>query len=275
MVDTDSPFSDEEERLVLRHSLTRLQINWRRWKKSTLKSLFPQEYPEDSETCFVTSGNSFFEADTIMRARAVGAKPPIETRDNGNLLIWAKPEPGHDYVIGADVAEGLAEGDYCAAYVLDKATGADVAALHGRWAPHVYAGKLEALAASYNQALIGVERNNHGHAVLTTLMNNGSGNSRIYKHRDYDQHGQEQLKPGWPTTSKTKPIMLSNLAKVLEDAPENFRDSAMLGECLTYTYHEDGSVGAQSGCHDDRVMAKAIALEVWKHSPTPGIRRLW
>jgi hypothetical protein len=274
MVDTGRELSEDETRLMERAGLDREQINWRRWKRSTLKALFFQEYPEDSETCFITSGNSFFETDIVLRAKTVGGRPPIETKDNGNLLVWEQPQPGQDYVIGADVAEGLSDGDYCSAYVLKQSTGEDVAAIHGRWSPHVYAGKLETLAATYNQALVGVERNNHGHAVLTTLINNGTGNCRIYKHRDYDQHGQEQLKPGWPTTSKTKPIMLSGLAKALEDAPENFRDNAMLGECLTFTYHDDGSVGAQSGCYDDRVMARAIALEIWKHPARPGFRRL-
>lgn len=56
-----TPYTDEEKELVSKHNLSPEQINWRRYKISELGDLFPQEYPEDPETCFLTSGRGVFQ----------------------------------------------------------------------------------------------------------------------------------------------------------------------------------------------------------------------
>jgi len=53
-------YSKEERKLADAHDLDAAQILWRREKKRELKDLFPQEYPEDPLTCFLTSGKSYF-----------------------------------------------------------------------------------------------------------------------------------------------------------------------------------------------------------------------
>ena len=50
----------EEIELIKKHKLSLEQIAWRRFKKRELKRLFPQEYPESIETCFLVSGVSYF-----------------------------------------------------------------------------------------------------------------------------------------------------------------------------------------------------------------------
>lgn len=263
-VDPYSPYEEDEQKLVDLYKLDRQQINWRRWKKATVKDKFEQEYPEDDESCFLTSGRTYFDKATVKRARLVGETAPIETRDSGDLKIWKKPVLGQQYLIGADVAEGLAHGDYSVASVLDQ-RGDEVATLHGHWNPHTFAEKLKALSLEHNHAQIVVERNNHGHAVLVTLINELAYGNRVYHHQDYDQKGQVVKKPGWITSSKTRPIMLDTLHKLLEDGPELFHNAAFFGELNTFVYHDDGKIEAIDGCHDDLVMARAIATEVWKH----------
>jgi hypothetical protein len=51
---------DEEKYIMQQHNLSVEQIKWRRKKKATLKRLFVQEYPEDPESCFLVSGESYF-----------------------------------------------------------------------------------------------------------------------------------------------------------------------------------------------------------------------
>jgi hypothetical protein len=267
-VDPFSTYEEDEQRLVDRYNLDRQQLNWRRWKRSVVKELFEQEYPEDDETCFLTSGRTYFDKEAVKRAKLVGEYAPVETRDSGDLLIWKRPLPGQTYLIGADVAEGLADGDYDAVIVLDE-TGDEVATLRGHWNPHIFAQKLKDLSEEYNEALVVVERNNHGHAVLTTLIYELAYKHRVYHHQDYDQRGKLVKKPGWITSSKTKPIMLSTLQQVLESGPELFHNAAFFGECSTFVYHDDGSIGSINGCHDDLVMARAIGQEALK-SHRPG-----
>lgn len=53
-------YTDEEQSLVNQHNLQPEQIKWRRYKIRELGHLFPQEYPEDIATCFLTSGGGVF-----------------------------------------------------------------------------------------------------------------------------------------------------------------------------------------------------------------------
>lgn len=268
-VDIAQPFDDEEADLAEKYNLDVNQIYWRRWKKATLKRQFDQEYPENDITCFLTSGNLFFDLEVLQRAQKVGEKEPVETSDNDRLKIWEYPDPEKTYIIGADVAEGIAAGDYSAAYVIDGVTGEDVAALHGHWNTHDYAAKLAELGEQYNYALIAPERNNHGHAVLSSLIYE-LGYSNVYQHKDYDAKGNASEKPGFPTNLKTKPIMLGTISRLLESIPEAFKDKGFFGECYRFVQHDNGSIGAQTGSHDDRVIAKAIALEIWSNHRALG-----
>lgn len=98
-------------------------------------------------------------------------------------------------------------------------------------------------------ALLVVERNNHGHGVLAHLGSQSYPN--IYS------DGKQQ---GWLTTAASRPTMIENFAAVLSANPELFRSIALLNECRTFVRHKDGTSGAAQGAHDDRVMAMAIAL---------------
>jgi hypothetical protein len=104
------------------------------------------------------------------------------------------------------------------------------------------------LAKSYNQALLVVERNNHGYGVLAYLRSAGYPNV-------YREGGQD----GWLTSAVTRPVMIENLAAMLATASQLFRSPRLLNECRTFVRYTDGSSGAVSGTHDDCVMAMAIA----------------
>ena len=56
----DITYTDEEKELAAKHGLDKAQVAWRREKIKELGRLFPQEYPEDVISCFLTSGNSYF-----------------------------------------------------------------------------------------------------------------------------------------------------------------------------------------------------------------------
>jgi len=100
-------------------------------------------------------------------------------------------------VIGADVGEGLAHGDASAACVLDLKTGEQVAELHGRIPPDRFARVLDALGRYYHRALLGVERNNHGHSTLNTLSHTCQY-PNLYHHTRYDQARLQSSVLGWP-----------------------------------------------------------------------------
>jgi hypothetical protein len=58
----------------------------------------------------------------------------------------------------------------------------------------------------------------------------------------------------------SRPSVIGRLGAALVEEPELFQSGWLLGECRSFVRLPNGNTGAQSGTHDDRVMAMAIAL---------------
>ena len=244
------PFTEQEEELVRRAGLTDSQIAWRRIKRAQLHGLAVQEYAEDPVSCFRASGECVFDQQAIERALEMCTEP-TEQKDNQRLSIWLPPRDTKEYIIGVDAAGGGSEGDYSCAAVIERQTGLQCAELHGHFPPGELARKLIELGTLYNEALLAVERNNHGYGVLAHLHTERY--ARIFQDRDQD---------GWLTSSVTRPVMIEGLAAMLELSPGMFRSSRLLNECRTFIRRADGRSAAASGAHDDCVMAMSIAQAV-------------
>jgi len=240
--------TEEERDLMMRFGLDEGQIVWRRRNRAQLRGLAAQEYAEDAVTCFRASGECMFEMEAIEQALA-GAFEPIEARENGRMAMWLPPQAGKQYIMGVDPAGGGSDGDYSCAQVIERRTGIQCAELHGHFPPRELAVKLIELARRYDDALLVVERNNHGYGVLAHLRAENAANV-------YQEGGQD----GWLTSAVSRPAMLENLAAVLATEPGLFRSARLLNECRTFVRQSDGSSGASAGAHDDCVMAMAIAL---------------
>jgi hypothetical protein len=188
--------------------------------------------------------------------------------EKGELRVWSLPETGKKYVIGADVAEGLAHGDYSSADVLELPEGNQVAQWHGHIPPDKYALVLKTLGLMYNKALIGVEANNHGLTTNVLLRDSNYPNLYVQRAIDDGYSGErEQSRIGWLTTSKSKPYIIDLLDTELRDGTHGIACAETAAELQTYVIHENGSYGAQQGCYDDRVMSLAIAKEMMRQSP--------
>jgi hypothetical protein len=241
--------SAEERGLMKHHGLTLEQVGYRRQIRANFRGLTAQEYAEDEESCFLASGEPVFEL-TAVEARIGDVAEPAARRHNGELEMWLPAVPGKTYLVAVDPAGGGSGGDYSAAQVIEMESGLQCAEFSGHVGGLELARLMSALAAEYNQAWLVVERNNHGSGVLAYLSA-PCGYERIYS-----QGGQ----PGWLTTSMSRPAALGRLGAALVDAPERFQSRRLLAECRSFVRLPNGGTGAQSGTHDDRVMAMAIAL---------------
>ncbi|HEV2036901.1 MAG TPA: hypothetical protein VGU71_22345 [Candidatus Dormibacteraeota bacterium] len=258
------PFRDDELALVEHHNLDHQQIAWRRSKQKELRDKFPQEYPEDAITCFLISGRPYFSL-LGLTAQEANLREPIRT-DGRGLDVWAEYIAGHRYVIGADVAEGLEGGDFDVAQVIDVTTGEQVARLRGIWPVDHFGRLLAELGKSYGSAQIAPERNNHGHAVLNTLLH-VVAYPNLYRHFEYDPLMQtdQKYRWGWPTTTTTKPVMGSDLdAALIDSGGIKIRDRVTLAELRTTHWDGKGGFSAIGGCHDDCMMSLAIAWQLRK-----------
>jgi hypothetical protein len=244
--------SEEECALVARQGLSAEQIGFRRTLESRFGGLRLQEFAEDAETCFRAAGSCFFEVEAIER-RMAALDEAVESRRGGALQVWYRAKAGREYLVAVDSAGGGEDGDFAAVQVVDVATGLQCAELQERLRPSELARVAVALAKEYNRAMIAVERNNHGAAVLA-YIETSEQYGRVWR-----AAGGEA---GWLTTTTSKPEMVARLGSLLREQPEMFMSRRLLGECRTFVSGERGRTGAASGSHDDLVMAMGVAQAV-------------
>ncbi len=226
------------------------QISYRRRLQKQFGRMMKQEYPEHADECFLASGQCVFDMEAVDR-RLAELGDPIERRWNGTLEVWYPAVAGKQYVVAVDPSGGGSDGDYCAMQVVERATGLQCAELHARLGLHEIAQKCVVLAKEYNDALLVVERNNHGHAVLAYLRGEFRyGNLFV-------SGGQE----GWLTSSLTRPVMLEGLMRVVVEHPEVWNSRRLLRECRTFVRDKAGRMEAGAGEHDDLLMAMGMALQ--------------
>jgi hypothetical protein len=253
---------------VLRESegVTWEQLHWYYNKGKTQKHKLAQEYPCTPEEAFLHSGRAYFDVELLQNALIETQKIiPILTRIRDGLVIFENPIPKEKYVIGADVAEGLAEGDYSHGSVIKLSTMEQVAFMHGHYEPDIFGKHLVRLARFYNTAFLGVERNNHGHSVLNTVYNY-EGYTNIYTEVDQTIKTEKPtLKKGWFTSEKTKYIMLDELDEALRNGYIIIKDPEFYKEALSVLVDDAGKANITG---KDRVAANAIAYQMRKYYRT-------
>lgn len=267
-----------EYELMTKHDLTLEQMNWRRYTVANKcqgdEMLFMQEYPSTPEEAFISTGRPKFSIKSLKKYQTINKKPRrgylspdpngqiVFTPDeNGYISIWKEPEPDNFYCIGADVAEGLVDGDYSCGVVGDPSTFDIVAMWHGHIDPDLFGVELIKLAKYYNDAYLGVENNNHGLTTLSTIKKNEYWN--LFFSKSYDRISDTMTqKLGWTTSARTKPFMIDKLAEFVREMYLGVYSDLIVSEMFTYVIEDNGKTNAQSGCYDDTVMATAILLQL-------------
>ena len=291
------------EPFVIEHlgrPLTDEQMQWYLETYSVNGEDTKQEFPSTPQEAFLTSGRRVFNAIHCMQAESRCEKPLLiyevcpetgkltDVRDDvdfekvgdelisglmGYLLIWELPEDGEDYALGADVAEGLEHGDRSSLDVLN-AKGQQVAHWFGHLDTDEFAKVIAHIGEMYNFAYVGPERNNHGHAVITTLREIYP-TRRIYteEYLDKEDDREEKDRLGWLTTKASKPIIIGGLKEDLRHEVDGIRWIGTITEMNTYVYDAKGSTNAMDGSFDDQVMSYALAREMVARMPRTPRKR--
>jgi hypothetical protein len=272
-----------ETDLQQRFKLTPQQLAWRRWKYSqqTDKTKFAQEYPATAEEAFISSGRHVFNVSNLkdMLAACENAlwlgdveetQKGVAWKDSeeGAVEIWEKPKRGHSYLIASDVAEGVPNGCFSVAVVMDcDALSARVVAQQRmRINPGLWGRELVRLARYYNNALLVPERNNHGHATIFSIQEEGYDvvpTKEIFGGND-DGYG-------FPTNQRTKELMVSALASAIEDGAYRETSRVAVIEMMRIVRKASGSIEAESG-YSDCMIARAIAIFCLKFFQFSGQR---
>jgi len=263
----------EEFALKTTFNLTHEQLKWRRtiietnWKAESIdrrKELFKQEYPATPNEAFLASGEPVFDSLILYRRYEEEDKAKnlykkyyvIDYSDfykfelgkenglYGDIDIYQMPMKKFEYVAAIDVAEGVEGGDYSVMNIFNIRTGEQVLHYSCNIDVDLFGDKVNKILRLYNSPLCVIERNNHGHALITILSNQHKyGNLYVFK---------QDEKIGLPTTMVTRTIAINYLKELIRDEYFVIHSLKSIKELLTFINFK-GKSQAQSNCHDDEV----------------------
>lgn len=243
-----------------------------------------EQYPLNAAEAFLGTSGCWFNTDALawyaenlrepqFRFNFVtdpsGAKASISQRRDGWIAVWDKPDKQKDYAVYADVATGRGL-DFTCAYVIDLSDMNICAEMHGKIDPDLTAEQLHFLGRWYGTARIAVEMGGgFGEAVVIPLRDGKRGRRpypKLYRHVQDDRPDYKQnITYGFPVTSKTRPLLVSGLELAIREKTIPHIPMKAILECKTFVRHDVmPSPRAADGTHDDRVMALAGALEMYR-----------
>lgn len=221
-------------------------------------------------------GKTFFNAEKISK-RLTQIKEPIKrgsfiydydglkitnikfvASEDGFIDIFENPKTNYPYVVSGDTAgEGS---DYFIGQVLDNTTGKQVAKLRKQFDADEYTRQMYCLGKHYNNALLGIEAN-FDTFPIRKLIELGY-DKQFVREKEDTYTGKHEKAFGFRTDRVTRPLILSMLQSIVNDNIELINDKETLEEMLVFVRNEKGRPEAQEGCHDDLVMALAIAYYI-------------
>lgn len=257
--DEDFVWTDDEKALWKRVDreyniqLTVGNIKWRRYKIWDKGDFFFQEYPEDDESCFLQSGRAVFKkisTDSMLKIPMDDVRKMTEADRLRLLGNKEKKVRKKTLYAGLDPAEGVEGGDSHSFAVIEgnspyvKENGAAVIYEYTSNEPiDVFMGKVADICETFD-IILGIEHQGVGVAM---------GN----KAKELDVFFIE-----WNTTGTSRPIMVTDLEEAYrkETLVESYAEAE--GEARDMIYNKSNRPEHPSGKHDDRVFARAIALQM-------------
>ena len=196
-------------------------------------------------------------------------RDPLFVKDDGFTRIYREPIIGRNYVAGGDVSDGSYT--YSALTVLDTHTSEIVATIHCKIRADKFAQLAAELGKYYNNALLGLERNQPGYAANQVLKDLKYPN--IY-YMDKDKAGWWTA-GGKSATANSRGFILNELKQAIMDRTPVIYNKEILFELRSFLQSIDEEPRAARGAYDDFVMALAITWQLKKHLQAPARMRYY
>ena len=301
IIKEDPKFDSEELAFQAAHGLTDGQLLWARNVRldqcNGSWATFHQEYPATPELAFISTGLNVFDLSVIspqmkraeqerplivgnVRSKSITVPSPEIVSDAfGPLSIWEHPTKDAEYVIGADCSEGIGAA-YSEAVVLKKQPPQQVAHYRSNTVkPTDFGVVLWLLGAYYKFALLGVERNAVGQAVLAVLEHGHGDRARYPYMRRYpnlyyelivdEKVVREGKRIGYSTSSKTRQSAIVRLSEAIAHDDILLRSIPLLEQLAGFIWDPERQKYVQVAKDkvselrvDDGVFALAIAWEM-------------
>lgn len=211
------------------------------WYKTMASALGPKRTAQEIDGDFLSSGNTVFDLSDIKAIEdTLPDYQPIKKRMNGKLLIFDEPKDRR-YILGADCSTGRSD-DY-SAFTLGDEFGEEAVVFKGRIPLNKYTRLIGDVGETYNYALLAPETNDIGLTVTTALQDEGYPNlyySKKLLKKKRTAYPEEELIPGWLTTSKNRSLIIEGLEKDIREEEIIVKDPFFVNEAYTFIYDSTG-----------------------------------
>lgn len=292
-------FSPREKRGQSLFGWTLEQIAWRRSQIENEcandENMFDQDFPEDDQSCFLSSGRPRFSIEGVTRLEVLakaehdlGQIGVIEQASNGTGVTWI-PRRDEGWVwMSEDRREGCSYIGFIDPCTGEQSKGAKnpdahaagiiragytdqhgelhlpelVAAIHVpngcRWDDSLIAERLTWLADYYGGCMIVPETGN-GLGVLVKLREFGA---TVYQRHKFDHTNPGKRVPvfGWETNNQTRDIWVNAVADGIREQSFICRYLPAVKQMKTFVIDDRGKAQAKSGEHDDWVTGIGLGL---------------
>ena len=240
-----------------------------KWKEWVLKNecngdinYFEQEY----ECRFLGSSNSPFPQETFDRLNRC-IRLPLETLDNGALMIWKYPENNRVYSIGCDVSEGVGS-DYSVIEVFDLTDLENIeqcACYSSNTINTVdFLKKILEIADMYGNPVLSIERNSCGADICNRIALDYNYPHLVNWGSTTKGRGAGGFRWGIINSTNTRHPAILNLKHWVSDTDNvQIYDERFVQELRNFEVNKSTHKWeAAAGFHDDLIMATVWCLNV-------------
>lgn len=281
-------FTDEEKEWVERYGVNGHQIAWLRYEQDVScqgrDDRRRRDFPASAADSFSAVGDVAWDMPTLLKCykrQAPEATGKLTDRgftpySGGPLLIWEHPMEGSIYVIGADPAGGLSDGDLCAAEVwrVGRKPGewpVQVAEWSGHEDPVTFAHTLTMLGTYYRRGLLACETNGVGRGCQAALQKTFRY-PRLHRWIRWDAYKTKSETYGWDTSPQSLEVMIGMADWLIRTGHVVIRSPFLFDEFANYQDMGGGHYKCVSGeGHGDRLMAAMIAWVSWFQHVFSGV----
>lgn len=242
---------------------------WNRYSVADIEQMKIQDDDFEGERMCRPSASK----DIIFDRQMVDDMPKlIPIQEIAGLRIYKRYDASHRYASAQDVAGGVGL-DSSTDVIIDFDTiPAQVVATYdnNEIKPDIFGDEIVRHAERFGECLVAPERNNHGHATIGRLKQIYP-NDKIFKTQKKESSvkipGKNQMlnEYGWNTNMVTKPKMLLDLAKAVDNGYLALNCPKLIAEVRSYTRNDlmDAEVDVRlTTRHFDILMAAAICWQM-------------
>lgn len=246
------------------------------WKEQEVSTMGLQLFLQEYECVFLNNSGSPFDPEMFDKFELEMIEP-INTLDDGNYLIWKKPNEKAIYAMGVDTSEGTGQ-DYSVMQIFDITDPVNIEQVArystNKMDTNTWASKVRDVARQWHNPIMLVERNGPGGTPCDRLFYDWNYTRMVnFGARNPESPCKSiiHIRPGIISHTANRALAVNNMKYYVHDRRcVKLYDKVTIDELKVFvrTKTPGGFYkwAAQMGYHDDHVMAMTWALFAIHHS---------